>query len=48
MEFKLGDKIATREGYGKTLVELGADHDFVVCIKIQVVFVILSQRIGNI
>jgi transketolase len=30
MEFKLGDKIATREGYGKTLVELGADHDFVV------------------
>ena len=30
MDFKLGDKIATREGYGKTLVELGADHDFVV------------------
>ena len=30
MEFKRGDKIATREGYGKTLVELGADHDFVV------------------
>jgi transketolase len=30
MEFKLGDKIATREGYGKTLAELGADHDFVV------------------
>ena len=30
MEFKLGDKIATREGFGKTLVELGADHDFVV------------------
>ena len=30
MNFKYGDKIATREGYGKTLVELGADHDFVV------------------
>ena len=30
MEFKLGDKIATREAYGKALVELGADHDFVV------------------
>ena len=30
MEFKRGDKIATREGYGKALVELGADHDFVV------------------
>ena len=30
MDFKRGDKIATREGYGKTLVELGADHDFVV------------------
>ncbi len=30
MEFKRGDKIATREGYGKTLVELGVDHDFVV------------------
>lgn len=30
MEFKLGDKIATREAYGKTLAELGADHDFVV------------------
>ncbi len=26
----IGDKIATREAYGKTLVELGADHDFVV------------------
>ena len=30
MDFKFGDKIATREAYGKTLVELGADHDFVV------------------
>ena len=30
MEFKLGDKIATREAYGKTLAELGADRDFVV------------------
>ena len=30
MEFKLGENIATREAYGKTLVELGADHDFVV------------------
>ena len=30
MDIKRGDKIATREGYGKTLVELGADHDFVV------------------
>ena len=30
MEFKIGDKIATREAYGKALVELGADHDFVV------------------
>lgn len=30
MEFKLGDKIATREAYGKTLVELGAEHDFIV------------------
>lgn len=30
MEFKLGDKIATREAYGKALAELGADHDFVV------------------
>ena len=30
MEFKLGDKIATREAYGKSLVELGADRDFVV------------------
>ena len=28
--FELGQKIATREAYGKTLVELGADHDFVV------------------
>ena len=30
MEFKIGEKIATREAYGKALVELGADHDFVV------------------
>ena len=30
MNCKIGDKIATREAYGKTLVELGADHDFVV------------------
>ena len=30
MEFKLGENIATREAFGKTLVELGADHDFVV------------------
>ena len=30
MEMKIGDKIATREGYGHTLVELGATHDFVV------------------
>ena len=30
MEFKLGDKIATREAYGKSLAELGADRDFVV------------------
>ena len=30
MEFKLGDKIATREAYGKSLVELGTDRDFVV------------------
>lgn len=30
MEFKLGDKIATREAYGKALVELGAEHDFIV------------------
>ena len=30
MDCKIGDKIATREAYGKTLVELGADHDFVV------------------
>ena len=27
---KLGDKIATREAYGKTLVELGESNDFVV------------------
>ena len=27
---KLGDKVATREAYGKGLCELGADHDFVV------------------
>ncbi len=30
MEFTRGDKIATREGYGKTLVELGEKYDFVV------------------
>ncbi len=30
MEFNRGDKIATREGYGKTLVELAETHDFVV------------------
>ena len=30
MDFKLGDKIATREAYGKSLAELGADRDFVV------------------
>ena len=30
MDCKIGDKIATREAYGKTLAELGADHDFVV------------------
>ncbi len=30
MEFKRGEKMATREGYGKSLVELGAQHDFVV------------------
>ncbi len=30
MEFKRGDKIATREGYGKALVELGKEHDFIV------------------
>ncbi|MBE6693334.1 MAG: transketolase family protein [Ruminococcaceae bacterium] len=30
MEFKYGDKIATREAYGKVLAELGAEHDFVV------------------
>ncbi len=30
MDCKIGDKIATRETYGKTLAELGADHDFVV------------------
>ena len=30
MDCKIVDKIATREAYGKTLVELGADHDFVV------------------
>ena len=28
--FKKGPMIATREAYGKALVELGADHDFVV------------------
>lgn len=30
MDFKRGDKIATREGYGKALCELGAKYDFVV------------------
>ena len=30
MEFKYGDKIATREAYGKSLAELGARRDFVV------------------
>ncbi len=30
MEFKRGEKIATREGFGKTLVELGDKYDFVV------------------
>ena len=30
MEFKYGEKIATREAYGKVLAELGAEHDFVV------------------
>ncbi len=30
MEMKRGDKIATREGYGKSLVELADTHDFVV------------------
>ncbi len=30
MEFKIGEKIATREAYGKSLVELGAENDFVV------------------
>ena len=30
MDMKIGDKIATREGYGNALVELGAAHDFVV------------------
>ncbi len=30
MEFKIGEKIATREAYGKSLVELGAEYDFVV------------------
>ncbi len=30
MEFKRGEKIATREGYGKALVELAETHDFVV------------------
>ncbi len=30
MDFNRGEKIATREGYGKTLVELGKTHDFVV------------------
>ena len=30
MEMKLGDKIATREAYGKTLVEMGEGTDFVV------------------
>ncbi len=30
MEFKYGDKIATREGYGRALAELGDKYDFVV------------------
>lgn len=30
MDMKMGDKIATREAYGKTIVELGKMHDFVV------------------
>ena len=30
MEFNRGDKIATREGFGKTLVELAETRDFVV------------------
>ncbi len=30
MEFTRGEKIATREGYGKILVELAETHDFVV------------------
>ncbi len=30
MEFNRGDKIATREGFGKALVELGKTQDFVV------------------
>ncbi len=30
MEFKRGEKIATREGYGKALVELAETHEFVV------------------
>ena len=30
MEMKIGDKIATREAYGKTLVEMGEGTDFVV------------------
>ena len=27
---KKGDKVATREAYGRGLCELGADHDFAV------------------
>ncbi len=30
MELNRGDKLATREGYGKSLVELAETHDFVV------------------
>ena len=30
MRIAMGTKLATREAYGKTLAELGADHDFVV------------------
>ena len=30
MEMKMGDKIATREAYGKALAELGAKYDFAV------------------
>ena len=30
MRIEMGNKLATREAFGKTLVELGEDHDFVV------------------